>query len=73
MPLLERRRIYAAGGSLAITLPRGWLAYFGIKAGDEVEIVANGKLVIRPTKSGNGPQLATETRVERTRSTRPQN
>ena len=51
MPLLERRRIYAAGGSLAITLPKGWLAYFGIKAGDEVEIVANGKLVIRPAVS----------------------
>lgn len=51
MAWLERRRIYKAGSSLALTLPRGWLAYFGLKAGDEVEIVANGKLVIRPIRS----------------------
>ena len=51
MPILEFRRVYAAGRSLAITLPRGWLDYFGIKAGDEVQIVANGKLVIQPTKA----------------------
>jgi bifunctional DNA-binding transcriptional regulator/antitoxin component of YhaV-PrlF toxin-antitoxin module len=48
MPQLERRRIYAAGRSLAVTLPQGWLRYLGIKAGDEVEIVTNGDLVIRP-------------------------
>ncbi len=50
MPLLEKRKIHASGGSLAVTLPRGWLNYFGIKAGDEVEIVANGYLVIRPIR-----------------------
>ena len=50
MPLLEKRKIYAAGSSLAVTLPKGWLNYFGIKAGDEVEIVANGNLVIRPIR-----------------------
>jgi antitoxin component of MazEF toxin-antitoxin module len=48
MPSLENRKIYAAGRSLAITLPKGWLSYFGLKAGDEVQIVANGELVIRP-------------------------
>ena len=58
MPLLETRRIYAAGRSLAITLPRGWLAYFGPKAGDEVEIVANGKLTINPK-----PRVAPEIRM----------
>ena len=51
MPLWEKRRIFAAGGSLAVTLPRGWLDYFGVKAGDRVEIVANGALVIRPIRS----------------------
>jgi antitoxin component of MazEF toxin-antitoxin module len=51
MPLLEKRKIYAAGKSLAVTLPRAWLNYFGIKAGDEVEIVANGNLIIRPIPS----------------------
>jgi bifunctional DNA-binding transcriptional regulator/antitoxin component of YhaV-PrlF toxin-antitoxin module len=48
MPSLERRKIHAAGSSLAITLPPGWLRYFGLKAGDELEILADGDLVIRP-------------------------
>jgi antitoxin component of MazEF toxin-antitoxin module len=58
MPLLENRKIYAAGRSLAITLPRGWLSYFGLKAGDEVQIVANGELVIRPLRRADtqGPE-----------------
>ena len=42
MPILETRKIYAAGRSLAITLPRGWLAYFGIRAGDTVQIMVAG-------------------------------
>lgn len=49
MPWLERRRVYKAGSSVAITLPRGWLHYFGIKPRDELEleIMGNGDLVIR--------------------------
>ncbi|HZA25152.1 MAG TPA: AbrB/MazE/SpoVT family DNA-binding domain-containing protein [Dehalococcoidia bacterium] len=50
MPILETRRIYAAGRSLAIILPKGWFNYFGLKAGDAVEIVADGNLVIRPVQ-----------------------
>ena len=52
MPSLERRKIYAVGGSLVITLPPGWLAYFGIKAGDIVRVIADRELVISP----NGQQ-----------------
>ena len=48
MPSLERRKIYAIGGSLVITLPPGWLAYFGLKAGDEVRVLADRELVISP-------------------------
>ena len=48
MPILERRRIYAAGHSLAITLPKNWLAYFDLKAGDMVQIIANGEIIISP-------------------------
>ena len=50
MPMLEKRRVRAIGGSLLLTLPKGWLNYFGVKAGDELEVVANGNLVIRPTR-----------------------
>lgn len=56
MPILEHRRIYAAGRSLAITLPKAWLAYFDIKAGDFVQVVAEKELIIRPQGVGSrGP------------------
>lgn len=52
MPILEERMIYRVGkSSLAITLPRGWLKYFGLKPGDKVEITANGELTIHPLKN----------------------
>ena len=51
MPILEERMIYRVGkSSLAITLPRGWLKYFGLKSGDKVEVIGNGELTIRPRK-----------------------
>ena len=49
MPLIERRRIYAAGHSLAITLPKWWLAYYGLKAGDSVQFLADGIITVSPS------------------------
>jgi len=49
MPILEQRMIYRVGkSSLAITLPQNWLKFFGLTAGDMVEITGNGDLTIRP-------------------------
>ncbi len=48
MPSLEYRKIYPIGRSLVLTLPRGWLAFFNIKAGGQVKIVADQDLVISP-------------------------
>jgi len=51
MPIREERMLYHVGkSSLAITLPQNWLKYFGLKAGDKVEIIGNGDLTIRPVK-----------------------
>ncbi len=51
MPIIEERRIYRSSkSSCAITLPRGWLRYFRLEAGDKVEIEANGELIIRPIR-----------------------
>ncbi len=51
MPIFEERMIYRVGkSSLAITLPQNWLKYFGLTAGDTVEITGNGDLTIRPHK-----------------------
>jgi antitoxin component of MazEF toxin-antitoxin module len=58
MPLREFRKIHSTGGSLAVTLPPGWLRYFKLMAGDEVEIIANGELLIRPVKRFNTEDAA---------------
>lgn len=51
MPILEERMIYRVGkSSLAITLPQNWLKFFGLTAGDMVEVIGNGDLTIRPCK-----------------------
>jgi len=48
---MEQRRIYQSGrSSFAITLPAGWVRYFKLKAGDKVEIEADGELIIRPLR-----------------------
>ena len=49
MPILEERIIYKVGkSSLVITLPRNWLRFSGLGAGDVVEVTGNGDLTIRP-------------------------
>ena len=51
MPISEERMIYRVGkSSLAITLPRNWLRYFGLGAGDTVVITGNRDLTIHPRK-----------------------
>ena len=45
---IEERTVSRVGGnSLMVTLPKGWLRYMGIKAGDKVEIITNGEIIIR--------------------------
>ncbi len=51
MGQVVRRKICSVGpGSFFVTIPKGWLAFHGLKLGDEVEVVSNGKLSIRPAK-----------------------
>ena len=45
---VEERTVSRVGGSsLMVTLPKGWLRYMGIKAGDKVEVISNGEITIR--------------------------
>jgi AbrB family looped-hinge helix DNA binding protein len=46
--LYTRKIIDMRQGSCVITLPKAWLRYFGLKPGDEVEVITNGELTIRP-------------------------
>lgn len=51
MPNLQIRRIYKSSKtSCAITLPSGWMRYFKLQPGDEVEVISNGTLKIRPLR-----------------------
>jgi len=47
MPIPEERPLFKTGESLAVTLPRVWIKYFHLRAGDRVEIVVNEELIIR--------------------------
>jgi antitoxin component of MazEF toxin-antitoxin module len=48
MPILVERKLFRIGeGGYAVTLPKAWINYNRLKAGDKVEIVVNQNLVIR--------------------------
>ncbi len=38
-----------------VTLPKGWLRYMGIKAGDKVEVITNGEIIIRQKQRKSSP------------------
>jgi len=66
MPSLDRRKVQVAGKSLSVTLPAGWCRYMRLKPGDEVEIIANGDLVIHRPSAG---ELSAADRVDGRRPT----
>jgi antitoxin component of MazEF toxin-antitoxin module len=46
MPSLTIRKLFKLGNStLVMTLPKAWIDYFKLKAGDELEVIANKALV----------------------------
>jgi antitoxin component of MazEF toxin-antitoxin module len=46
----EKRKIVRIGKtSLGVILPRAWLRYFSINAGDQVQLVINNQIRIKPT------------------------
>jgi len=61
MPISEERMIYRVGkSSLAITLPQNWLRYFGLTAGDSVQLTGNGDLIIHPHKRREHAEISQE-------------
>ena len=48
MPSIHTRSLLKVGGSLALTVPRPWVLYWGLAPGDRVEVVADGELQVRP-------------------------
>lgn len=50
--ICQTRRVWRQGGSLAITLPAAFVQAHGIKAGDDVPIVADHILKLIPMPEG---------------------
>jgi len=48
LPHEETRKIIRVGNSYAVTMPRAWIRYFKLNDKDEVLVVSNGSIVIKP-------------------------
>ena len=48
MPALSQRRILSVGGSKAVALPPAWLAALGLDIGDDVIILYDSIVMIKP-------------------------
>ena len=47
MPIKVERILFRVGeGSLAVTLPKAWVVYNHLKAGDTVEVIVNDGVLI---------------------------
>jgi len=49
LPVIEERKIFQIGGSLAVTIPSEWLEQTGLKAGSTVTVIANNEIRIVPS------------------------
>ena len=48
MPHKNIRKLVRIGeGSLAVIIPRAWLRFYGLEYGDSVEVISNGKIIIK--------------------------
>ena len=48
MPSKFNRKLIAVGEtSTGVVLPRAWLRYYGLKNGDQVELIANGEITVK--------------------------
>jgi len=48
MPHEETRKIIRVGNSYAVTMPRAWLRYFKLKGKDQVTVISNSTVIIKP-------------------------
>ncbi len=48
MPIKVERILFRVGeGSLAVTLPKGWVTYNNLKPGDTVEVIVNDGVLVQ--------------------------
>ncbi|MCL0093008.1 AbrB/MazE/SpoVT family DNA-binding domain-containing protein [Dehalococcoidia bacterium] len=47
MPIQSIRKLMPMGATYVISVPVGWVRYHGLKAGDHLEMIADGEIIIR--------------------------
>ena len=51
MPTLTTRKLIKFGDNgIVITVSTGWARYYGLKAGDILEVIADEELIVRPER-----------------------
>lgn len=48
MPTITERSLINMSGSLVMTIPKGWVRFYRLKAGDKVMVVADEELLVKP-------------------------
>jgi bifunctional DNA-binding transcriptional regulator/antitoxin component of YhaV-PrlF toxin-antitoxin module len=52
MPTLTFRKLIRFGADgLVVTIPKSWVRYYGLKAGDQLQVIADSELIIRVVKA----------------------
>ena len=58
MPTQTIRKLIKFGrDGVVMTVPREWIRYYGLKAGDRLEVIADGELTIRPERRVDSPNI----------------
>ena len=53
MAHIEKRSLIRLGRDcLVVTVPAAWARFYGLKPGDKVEVISNGKMTVKPLKPG---------------------
>lgn len=56
MPTLTVRKLIKFGkDGVVMTMPKEWVRYYSLRAGDKLEVIADGELIIRPEKRIDSP------------------
>jgi len=50
--IFERSLIRMGKEAFCIVIPKAWIRYYQLKAGDKLEVIANEELTIRPVRKG---------------------
>ena len=60
LPHKDSRKIIKLGNSYAVTIPKNWAEYFGIREKDTVQVISNSVVTIKPPKTARNSKCKNE-------------